>query len=574
MESAIYPRSSNNPNDNLVCKLLPQSSKNRAETEQQDFLITSDVVDGVRAQGVGQTLDRNYRWRLVIESRVRSIAQVPDRFFDILGRSYPIDWNSKVSVFNGEAPAYSNFKDAIIYKIGAINEKNDLKPYIIFDAFSADSSNTDIEISSLTEYLTKYTENISPTQTPTETDSHLVDKDANNCYKVPPSESLDKMPIKDCNYLAIVVNDNDDYLAFVGDGDLTQVNWHLPEEGVNVNQFRGLDMWNKFESINEMIYFILTKYEQNIISIETSYREHPEQDTVYTVEYEAIGATSVSEVNSYKKPTYTSVYTYSITYVDNENVSQTVSGLSQKPIVTATTELDVTTYSIDFNEEHTRVDGLRNEPGPVQSTLAKYTITYIPIDSSTSLTIDADSSYEPRITSKAYVAKVDEDYTEMKAYNKADKERENDGKLWCYINPRTMTPYLDDYWFHYKEPYYIKSLTMVDEDKQLDAKSITVRADVWPGVYMLVGETYIRNRDTGKDEHLQLVIPQAKVKSEQTLTLQADGEPTVFNLNLEVAQPKSKVLMEINTYKTELKMHREENGCFTAIDGSSEVVVM
>jgi len=78
---------------------------------------------------------------------------------------------------------------------------------------------------------------------------------------VPPSESLDKKSIKDCNYLAIVVNDNDDYLAFVGDGDLTQVNWHLPEEGVNVNQFRGLDMWNKFESINEMIYFILTKYE-------------------------------------------------------------------------------------------------------------------------------------------------------------------------------------------------------------------------------------------------------------------------------------------------------------------------
>lgn len=569
MESAIYPRSSNNPNDNLVCKLLPQSSKNRAETEQQDFLITSDVVDGVRAQGVGQTLDRNYRWRLVIESRVRSIAQVPDRFFDILGRSYPIDWNSKVSVFNGEAPAYSNFKDAIIYKIGAINEKNDLKPYIIFDAFSADS-NSSIEISSLTEYLTKYTENISPTQT----ENHLVDKDANDCYKAPPSEISDKKSIKDCNYLAIVVNNNDDYLAFVGDGNLSQVTWYLPEEGVNVNQFRGLDMWNKFESINEMIYFILTKYEQNIISIETSYREHPEQDTVYTVKYKEIGATSVSEVNSYKKPTYTSVYTYSITYVDNENVSHTESELNYEPIVTATTELDVTTYSIDFNGERNNVSGLRNEPEPVQSALSKYIITYIPIDSSTSETIEANSSYEPGITSKAYTAKVDEDYTEMKAYDKADKERENDEKLWCYINPRTMTPYLDDYWFHYKEPYYIKSLTIVDEDKQLDAKSITVRADVWPGVYMLVGETYIRNRDTGKDEHLQLVIPQAKVKSEQTLTLQADGEPTVFNLNLEVAQPKSKVLMEINTYKTELKMHREENGCFTAIDGSSEVVVM
>jgi hypothetical protein len=22
------------------------------------------------------------------------------------------------------------------------------------------------------------------------------------------------------------------------------------------------------------------------------------------------------------------------------------------------------------------------------------------------------------------------------------------GKLWCYINPRTMTPFPDDYWFH------------------------------------------------------------------------------------------------------------------------------
>lgn len=514
MESAIYPRSSNNPNDNLVCKLLPQSSKNRAETEQQDFLITSDVVDGVRAQGVGQTLDRNYRWRLVIESRVRSIAQVPDRFFDILGRSYPIDWNSKVSVFNVEAPTYSNFKDAIIYKIGAINERNDLKPFIIFDAFSPDSSNSSIEISSLTKHLTKYTENISPTQT----EDHLVDKDNNDCYKVPPSEILEKESIKNCNYLAIVVNNNDDYLAFVGKGNLSQVTWYLPEEGVNVNQFRGLDMWNKFESINEMIYFILTKYEQNIISIETSYQDYPSAPgKKYTITYQEEQAAAVAAI-SYKEP------------VIKENKSE-----DDPPVIT----YDLT--YVDTNHDTITIKNLTNRPS---------------------------------VTSVDYPAKVNEDYTEMKAYDKVDKERENDGKLWCYINPRTMTPYLDDYWFHYKEPYYIKSLTIVDEDKQLDAKSITVRADVWPGVYMLVGETYIRNRDTGKDEHLQLVIPQAKVKSEQTLTLQADGEPTVFNLNLEVAQPKSKVLMEINTYKTELKMHREENGCFTAIDGSSEVVVM
>ena len=59
---------------------------------------------------------------------------------DLQGRSYPIDWNSKVSVFNGEAPTYSNFKDAIIYKIGPAQEPNYLKPYIIFDAYAVDNA--------------------------------------------------------------------------------------------------------------------------------------------------------------------------------------------------------------------------------------------------------------------------------------------------------------------------------------------------------------------------------------------------------------------------------------------------
>jgi len=52
---------------------------------------------------------------MAIESVVKSIAVVPDRFFDITGKSYPIDWNRKVSVHS--LPDYENYKDAIIYKI-------------------------------------------------------------------------------------------------------------------------------------------------------------------------------------------------------------------------------------------------------------------------------------------------------------------------------------------------------------------------------------------------------------------------------------------------------------------------
>ena len=329
-----------------------------------------------------------------------------------------------------------------------MSEPNELKPFILFDAYTQiDSTNNNIT-EDLMEYATTYDANLSPTTT-TELVGTTTEYGGAG-YKVPSSSVATKKSIKESDYLAIVVDKNDVYSAYVGVGDLSSVTWYIPEQTVNVNQFKGLDMWNKFEGINEMIYFILTKYEQDIISIETSRRIAPSSGN----------------------------------------------------------------------------------------------------------------------------ATVNSGETEIEVYDKDDKERQNDGKLWCYINPRTMKPYLDDYWFHENEPYYIKSLTLVDNNKELDAKKITVRSDVWPGMYMMVGETYIRNRDTGDDEHLQLVIPQAKVKSEQSLTLQPDGEPTVFNMNLEVAQPKSKVMMEINTYKTKLKMTQDENGYFTAVDGSSEVVVM
>ena len=531
MYSAIYPRSSNDPNDNLVCKLLPQSNKNKIMTKDNDYLINSDVVDGTRVQGVGQTLDRSYRWRLIIESRVRSVAQVPDRFFDIQGRSYPIDWNSKVSVFNGEAPAYSNFKDAIIYKIGPAKEPNNLKPYIIFDAYTSDQDeNSSSEIESFKQYLTKYSANLSPTTNP----EALVSKtssDDNAAYNIPEQNTKKPEKIKNCDYLAIVVDNNNNYFAFVGkktpasEGTTssTQVVWYKPEEGVNVNQFKGLDMWIKFDSINELIYFLITKYEQDIVSIQTSYMEHP-VTPVYIIKY----------VNAGTEETIESITVPIIEKITHEEEPEEEGG---EPIIT-------TTYTITYKDKNKQEQKI------------------------------SDIEEEPTFTVSEVTAKVNEDYTEMNIYDKDNKERQNDGKLWCYINPRTMKPYLDDYWFHYKEPYYIKSLTIVDDNQQLDARKITVKSDVWPGMYMMVGETYIRNRDTSEDEHMQIVIPQAKIKSEQTLTLQTDGEPTVFNLNMEVAQPKSKVLMEINTYKTRQKMIQEENGCFTPIDGSSEIIVM
>jgi hypothetical protein len=96
---------------------------------------------------------------------------------------------------------------------------------------------------------------------------------------------------------------------------------------------------------------------------------------------------------------------------------------------------------------------------------------------------------------------VDSEITTVEE-NEDAESRKKEGKLWAYVNPRTMTPFPDDYWFHRGEPVYVKSLTIAPRDKKIKGNRITVKADQWPGMYMVVGETYIRNRDTGEDERM------------------------------------------------------------------------
>jgi hypothetical protein len=36
---------------------------------------------------------------------------------------------------------------------------------------------------------------------------------------------------------------------------------------INTEQFRGIDLWLRFDSINALSYYILTKYEENVFSI-------------------------------------------------------------------------------------------------------------------------------------------------------------------------------------------------------------------------------------------------------------------------------------------------------------------
>ena len=549
IEKGFYP--GNDRNKSYVSNLLPRLSGDNMD-EDLGILKTSSVIDGTVVEGFGRIKQHSYKWKLVIESVAASIAQIPYKFYDVNGKSYPIDVNRKVSVHS--LPTYENYKDAIIYKINSKSIQEPPLPKIIYDKAMEDKGrarrlilpnitndgktyhtfaqlikNTQAQgIPSTDPYkeedqgakfyitvqglikrekgsganiektfyypLTNLTTSKSSTgaqqifsiyelgedYADMIIDANIPDADYDNYGEVsevisyfsnhaatgnifdevngsviPPTEYLN---ICEADYLAIIVDNNDNYFAYLGKATnpSTTATWYLPTVDIDVSQFKGLDMWLRFNSLNEMIYFLITKYNEDIISIDPA----------------------------------------TISHVDPPYTGWTVDGKDDR------------TYKSSSHAE---------------------------------VAVNTDS--------ESIAAK---------------------GKLWAYVDPKTMRPYPDDYWFHQGEPYLVKSLTLA-EGKKLKANKITVKADQWPGMYMMVGETWIRNK-IGEDERMQIKIPFCKVKSDHTLSLEAGGDPVVFNLDLEAAKPPIGNIMEITTYEVATKMMKGENGCFYAVDGSTEVL--
>lgn len=82
----------------------------------------------------------------------------------------------------------------------------------------------------------------------------------------------------------------------------------------------------------------------------------------------------------------------------------------------------------------------------------------------------------------------------------------------------------------------------------IDERIIDISADTFPGTYYVTGDTYARSEASGTDEFFQFIIPKAKVSAENTITLEAEGDPSVFNLNLRVMRPADGVMMKLVKY--------------------------
>lgn len=75
---------------------------------------------------------------------------------------------------------------------------------------------------------------------------------------------------------------------------------------------------------------------------------------------------------------------------------------------------------------------------------------------------------------------------------------------------------------------------LANNDGQETAIEVTISPDTFPGTYKVVGDTFMRSEKTGKDEPFQFVINKAKVQSNVTITLQAEGDPSTFEMTLNV----------------------------------------
>ena len=96
-----------------------------------------------------------------------------------------------------------------------------------------------------------------------------------------------------------------------------------------------------------------------------------------------------------------------------------------------------------------------------------------------------------------------------------------------------------------------KTLSLMFEgDAQSASNVIEINARKYPGVYTVVGKTFARDL-SGKDSLFTWFVPKAKVNSEVTLTMEAEGDPTVFDMSLKVLRTSDGTMVKLIRDKEE-----------------------
>lgn len=92
--------------------------------------------------------------------------------------------------------------------------------------------------------------------------------------------------------------------------------------------------------------------------------------------------------------------------------------------------------------------------------------------------------------------------------------------------------------------FWEEEYTGTNED---NAVELVISPSTFPGTFRVVGDTLIRNHN-GKDQPFQFIINKAKVASEVTLTMEAEGDPSTFSMTLNVLRDDEGDMMSLVKY--------------------------
>lgn len=103
--------------------------------------------------------------------------------------------------------------------------------------------------------------------------------------------------------------------------------------------------------------------------------------------------------------------------------------------------------------------------------------------------------------------------------------------------------------------YYKLTRTVLTKQQSANStlgKEFLIDAETFPGEYKIVGETSVRSQKTGKDEHYQFIINNAKISPNVSIALKADGDMSSFNMDVyALCKDDKKPMLEMRAYETE-----------------------
>lgn len=88
------------------------------------------------------------------------------------------------------------------------------------------------------------------------------------------------------------------------------------------------------------------------------------------------------------------------------------------------------------------------------------------------------------------------------------------------------------------------TLAMIFGDNDSDGKTVNIGSDTYPGFYKIEGSTFAKGMD-GVEKIFKFTIPKAKISSNVTLTMEAEGDPTVFDMTITALKAENEDLMTL-----------------------------